>query len=55
MAGDGIISQRQKPNKGGLAIGIACCILIPLWANEEVSYQAVKAALTDPAEALRYE
>jgi hypothetical protein len=55
MAGDGIISQRQKPNKRGLAIGIAYCILIPLWANEEVSYQAIKAALTNPAEALRYE
>jgi putative ABC transport system permease protein len=45
-------------NIAGLAIGLACCALILLYVQHELStvgYQALRAALSNPIEALRYE
>ena len=43
----------------GLAIGIACAGLIFLWVEDQlrltVSFQSVRAALTNPASSLRSE
>jgi putative ABC transport system permease protein len=40
-------------NFAGLALGMACCILILVWVKDEV--ETNRSARTNPADTIRYE